>query len=198
MTALWAVIAALTALVVLNAVATMALARQVGLLHLRVRPLPSTRVAYGPPVGAPLVLDGLSGSAPPGVERLLVGFISPNCGTCTALLPAFRALASELPREERLVFASDVEADRVRAHLDRYGVSLPVLSDANALRGNNVPGTPFLAVTDATGVVLAAGAVHNLEQIEYLVELGRGDRGPQLAPPPLPTPSRPATPATGA
>jgi hypothetical protein len=172
--AVWVAIALLSLVVLVNAVVSVALARQVGVLHLRVRPLPSTRVAYGPEIGAPIALDGFADvAAAGGPDRIVVGFISPNCGGCTALLPAFRALAAELPGNERLVLASEVEAERVRAYLAEHGVALPVLSDANALRGNLVPGTPFVAVTDGRGRVMAAGTVQNLEQVEFLLDQGR-------------------------
>jgi hypothetical protein len=173
MSAQWAVIVPLSMVVLLNSVVIVALARQVGVLHLRLKPLPTTRVAYGPSIGAPIALDGFQDAVPRGAERIVLGFISPNCGSCTALLPAFRALAAELPANERMVLASDVEEDRVRAYLAEHRVVLPVLTDANALRGNSVPGTPFVAVTDARGRVMAAGTVQNLEQVEFLLDQGR-------------------------
>jgi thiol-disulfide isomerase/thioredoxin len=171
MTGLWAVTVLLAVVVVVDSVAIMALARQVGVLHLRLTPLPGTAVRYGPTIGEPIVLDRLAELITPGTERVVLAFVAPHCGTCTALLPAFRALAGHLPDTERLVFAGDVDEADLLAYLSGYGV--PVRTDPNALRGNNIPGTPFVAVVDSGRNVLTAGVVHNLEQIEFLLDQGR-------------------------
>jgi hypothetical protein len=60
MSALWAVIVVLSVVVVVDSLAIMALARQVGVLHLRMKPLPGTSVRYGPTIGAPIKLDNLA------------------------------------------------------------------------------------------------------------------------------------------
>ena len=173
MTVLWTVIVILAAVVVLDSVAIMALARQVGVLHLRVKPLRSTGVRYGPTIGEPLALDGLAEEITPGVERVVIAFVAPHCATCAALLPAFRTLATHLPATERLVMAGDVDHADLVTYLAGHGMALPVLTEPNALRGNNVPGTPFVAMVDSRRRVLAAGAVHNVEQIEFLLDAGR-------------------------
>jgi thiol-disulfide isomerase/thioredoxin len=173
MTALWAVTVLLAVVVVVDSVAIMALARQVGVLHLRLKPLSGTAVRYGPTIGEPIVLDRLAALITPGIERAVIAFVAPHCGTCAALLPVFRLLAGQLPDTERLVFAGDVDEADLSAYLAGYDITLPVCADANALRGNNVPGTPFVAVVDSDRNVLSAGAVHNVEQIEFLLDQGR-------------------------
>lgn len=52
-----ALIVLLTILVVLNAVATVALARQIGVLHLRIRSVPSLSLEDGPAPGGTLALE---------------------------------------------------------------------------------------------------------------------------------------------
>jgi thiol-disulfide isomerase/thioredoxin len=173
MTGLWAVTVLLAVVVVIDSVAIMALARQVGVLHLRLKPLSGTAVPYGPTIGAPIVLDRLAELITPGVERAVIAFVAPHCGTCAALLPVFRLLAGQLPDTERLVFAGDVDEADLSAYLAGFHLTQPVCADGNALRGNNVPGTPFVAVVDSDRNVLSAGAVHNVEQIEFLLDQGR-------------------------
>jgi hypothetical protein len=172
MTALWVVVASLSLLVILNAVATIALTRQVGLLHLRVRPAP---LDHGPRVGGRLLLDAPLVPAAPGapVELVLVGFISPGCAACSVLLSAFRSIAPRLADRERVVLVSDAGEPELRAHLDRHGIALPLVSSPGALRANGVPGTPFAVVTDGDGVVLGTSGVTSLEQVEHLIEHAR-------------------------
>jgi len=173
MTGLWAVTVLLAVVVVVDSVAIMALARQVGVLHLRLKPLSGTAVRYGPTIGEPILLDRLAELITPGIERAVIAFVAPHCGTCAALLPVFRVMAAQLPDTERLVFAGDVDEADLSAYLAGFHITLPVYADANALRGNNVPGTPFVAVVDSERNVLSAGAVHNVEQIEFLLDQGR-------------------------
>lgn len=143
---LWLVVAVLAVLVV-------ALARQVGTLHLRLGPRGALEVDEEGP---------LLGEAPPaseargedeerftlgGPERpRLVLFVSPTCPICKEVLPAIPAVA---------------QASRLAPQ---------VVSDPDVERAWNVPGTPFAVVLDELGVVVAKGTVNNLEQVEGLVE----------------------------
>ena len=88
MTALWTVIVLLSVIVAVDSLAVIALARQVGLLHLRSgqHPAPLPRSRPGPPPGSSLRLD-----VPPGLigsqhELILYGFIRPECGACASAL----------------------------------------------------------------------------------------------------------------
>ena len=134
-------------------VVVVALARQVGTLHLRMGPRGALEIdtegpAIGealPPVdvldadGAPLVLGGAG-------ARRLVLFSSPTCMVCREVAPALPAAA-------------------------RAGDLVPqVVHDPDAERVFEVPGTPFLLVLDELGIVRAKGTVNNLEQMEGLVD----------------------------
>jgi hypothetical protein len=134
-------------------VVVVALARQVGTLHLRLGPRGALEIdtegpTLGevlPPVearsadGTPVVLGG-SGS------RRLVMFSSPTCIVCREVAPAIPAAARSAALVPQIVH--DPEAEQV---LD-------------------VPGTPFLLVLDELGVVRAKGTVNTLEQVEGLVD----------------------------
>ncbi len=134
-------------------VVVVALARQVGTLHLRMGPRGALEIdtegpALGeilPPVdaldadGAPLVLGGAG-------KRRLVLFSSPTCMVCREVAPALPVVA-------------------------RAGDLVPqVVHDPDAERVFEVPGTPFLLVLDELGIVRAKGTVNNLEQMEGLVD----------------------------
>jgi hypothetical protein len=98
----------------------------------------------------------------------VLGFVSPTCGICRPLLPAFAALAATQPADEGTVLVVDAEADRAAEYLHANNVRLPFIAEAGALRENNIPGTPFVVVADGSGIVLSSGGVNSLEQIESL------------------------------
>ena len=140
-------------LLVVLCVVVVALARQVGTLHLRLGPRGALEIdtegpALGevlPPVeardadGGSLILGGAGG-------RRLVLFSSPTCIICREVAPAMPAAARS--------------ADFVPQ----------IVHDPDAERTFEVPGTPFLLVLDELGIVRAKGTVNTLEQVEGLVD----------------------------
>ena len=140
-------------LLVVLAVVVVALARQVGTLHLRLGPRGALEVDdEGPALGAALLPSPARGAdgtsillGGPGPRRLVM-FSSPTCSLCRELAPALPAAAAAA------------------------GASPQVLHDTDAERDWEVPGTPFVVVLDEAGVVRAKGTVNNLEQIEGLLD----------------------------
>jgi hypothetical protein len=154
LTGWWAVaFVALWLLVGVLALVVVALARQIGTLHLRLGPRGALEVdVEGPPLGeAPpsIRARAADGSAlllgGPGSMRLVL-FSSPTCPVCEEVAPGIGPAAS---------------AARMIPQ---------VLHDSDAERLYEVPGTPFLLVMDELGVVRAKGTVNNLEQVEGLVD----------------------------
>ena len=154
MTGWWtAAFVAQWALLVVLCVVVVALARQVGTLHLRLGPHGALEIdtegpALGealPPVevrgadGRSLILGGAGG-------RRLVLFSSPSCIVCREVAPAMPAAARSADLMPQIVH--DPEAERTF----------------------EVPGTPFLLVLDELGIVRAKGTVNTLEQVEGLVD----------------------------
>ena len=140
-------------LLVVLAVVVVALARQVGTLHLRLGPRGALEVDdEGPALGEavmPTTARAADGTTitlgGPGPVRL-IAFSSPTCSVCRELVPAIPAAAAA-------------------------GRAVPqVIHDPAAERDWDVPGTPFLVVLDETGVVRAKGTVNNLEQVEGLLD----------------------------
>jgi hypothetical protein len=134
-------------------VVVVALARQVGVLHLRLGPLGALEIDdEGPPLGQTppsLLARAADGSAidlgGPGGGRLVV-FESPTCPVCEQLRPSVPAVAAAA------------------------GLVPQVVSDPEAERAWAVPGVPFVAILDPFGVVRAKGTVNDLEQLEGLVD----------------------------
>ncbi|MGH2528832.1 MAG: hypothetical protein ACRDH0_05795 [Actinomycetota bacterium] len=140
-------------LVVVLCVVVVALARQVGVLHLRLGPLGALEVdEEGPPLGEPA--QPVTASGPDGVPTVLGGpglgrlvmFVSPTCPLCEQVLPSVAAAAS------------------------LSGLVPQVVSDPAAEHAWGVPGVPFVVVLNEAGVVRAKGTVNNLEQLEGLVD----------------------------
>jgi hypothetical protein len=180
MTALWTVIVLLSVIVAVDSLAVIALARQVGLLHLRSgqHPAPLSRSRPGPQPGSSLRLD-----VPPGLigsqhELILYGFIRPECGACASALAAFTEVAAGLPVNERALLVSDRDEARTRAFLASNGVSLPVLTGPHLLQANGIPATPYAVVADRVGRVIAASTASSAEQLAAV--LGEARHGGQI------------------
>jgi hypothetical protein len=142
-------------LLVVLCVVVVALARQVGTLHLRLGPRGALEIdTEGPALGEALpavdvrATDGTSlVLGGPGVRRLVL-FSSPTCVICREVAPAVPAAAG----------AADLVPQ--------------IVHDPDAERAFEVPGTPFVLVLDELGIVRAKGTVNNLEQVEGLVDTG--------------------------
>jgi len=140
-------------LLVVLCVVVVALARQVGTLHMRLGPRGALEIdTEGPAIGEPLpAVDAVGADGGPvviggpGLRRLVL-FSSPSCVVCREVAPAIPAAAR----------AADLIPQ--------------VVHDTDAERAVDVPGTPFLLVLDEMGIVRGKGTVNNLEQVEGLVD----------------------------
>jgi methylamine dehydrogenase accessory protein MauD len=169
--ALWLLVAALCVVVV-------ALARQVGTLHLRLGPRGALEMDdEGPPLGeapmpaqtltiegGPVVVGG------PGHPQLLL-FISPSCPICEEVLPSLAAVAS-VGRMAPLAIA-DVDRRGARSAFHGRRVDATLVPDPELVSAYRVPGTPYAVVLDERGIVLAKGTVNNLEQMEGMIETAK-------------------------
>jgi hypothetical protein len=140
-------------LLIVLAVVVVALARQVGTLHLRLGPRGALEIdTEGPELGEapdPIPVRAADGSTlilgGPGAGRLVL-FSSPTCPVCAEVAPGIPAAAEG-------------------AHLVPQVVHDPEAEDAL-----EVPGTPYVLVLDHRGIVRSKGTVNNLEQVEGLVD----------------------------
>ncbi|MEH3106906.1 MAG: redoxin domain-containing protein [Sphingomonas fennica] len=166
----WLVIAGL-------AVALLALARQVGVLHMRVAPAGALTTDRGPAVGdsAPhLHLTDMTGRPVEiggplhGAAMRLLMFVSAECPLCKNLIPAAKSFA----RAERveLVFVGDddpaVQARLIAAQgLGDYAF----VNGPEAGRAFHVDKLPHAVLMDAAGTILSRGLVNSREHLESLV-----------------------------
>jgi methylamine dehydrogenase accessory protein MauD len=166
-------------LVIVLALAVLALARQVGVLHERVAPAGALLPTTGPKVGETTVatayrdLDGgevvVGGPSNDGRSTLVL-WISPTCPVCRSLVPTACAMARD--EKLRLVFASDGDQPGQHAAYARdlritaypYVVSLALgLQFA-------VSKLPFAVLIGADGTLRSKGLVNTREHLESLVE----------------------------
>ena len=172
MTGWWAIsYAVLWLLVVVLSILLVALARQVGALHLRLGPRGALEMdTEGPPLdepapsrraldvgGRPLTIGG------DGAQLLL--FVSPSCPICREVLPSIRAVAQQ-GRLAPIVVVDDTEVTDIP---DKAG-GAPTIAGPEIAEAFGVPGTPYTIILDASGIVRAKGTVNNLEQMEGLVD----------------------------
>jgi hypothetical protein len=129
------------------AVAVMALAREVGMLRLRLGPTAALEIPEeGPELGEQVeVIERFEAA---GASLALGVFTSQGCRVCRGLEPAIGALAGD---PAVAVETFDEVADR------------QVWSDLR------IPGSPFAVALDPDGTVLAKGTFNNLAQLESVL-----------------------------
>jgi hypothetical protein len=140
-------------------VAVLALAREVGMLRLRLGPASALEIAgEGPELGS---RSTVIARFRPGAdaELALAVFASEGCHVCRSLEPTVSALA----RDPVLAVETFEEA-----------------RDADVWSELEVPGSPYAVALDLEGTVLAKGTFNNLAQLESVLataERRRAERG---------------------
>jgi methylamine dehydrogenase accessory protein MauD len=162
-------------LVVVLSVLVVALARQVGTLHLRLGPRGALEIDdEGPPLGeSPPVADvraiddRMLRIGGPGPANVLL-FVSPGCHLCEAVLPSLGVAAKSKGMNATVL----VDADRLET-IGMFGdrkLNADIAPAGDLTSTYAVPGTPFVVVLDDLGIVRAKGTVNNLEQLEGLID----------------------------
>lgn len=163
--------------VLVMGVALLALARQVGVLHLRVAPAGALTTAGGVGVGEQpaaieaTLLDGrttlVGGPVKTGGLRLLM-FVSAQCPLCKTMIPTARSFA----RHERvaLTFVGDDEPAIQHAMIAQQGIEgFPFVNGPAVGQAFGVAKLPFAVLLDAQGTVLSKGLVNSREHLESLI-----------------------------
>jgi hypothetical protein len=130
------------------AIAVVALAREVGMLRLRLGPAAALEIPEeGPAVGE---RTGIAGRFDPGdsAELALGVFVSDSCHVCRGLEPAIASL------ERDPVLAVETFEEE---------------ADARVWDELEVPGAPYAVAFDLRGTVLAKGTFNNLAQLESVL-----------------------------
>ncbi|MEM9623817.1 MAG: methylamine dehydrogenase accessory protein MauD [Pseudomonadota bacterium] len=169
----WLAIIALGLLVV-------ALSRQIGLLHERLRPVGALSIGQALKVGDPaprLQSPGLNGgmvnvggAASDGRSTLLF-FLSPDCPVCKTLLPVLVAIARQERAWLRVVLASDGnEADHLAMIRAFELEDFPYVLSAEIGMAYQVAKLPYGYLLRGDGDIAAHGLINNREHLESLFE----------------------------
>jgi methylamine dehydrogenase accessory protein MauD len=158
-------------------VALLALARQVGVLHIRVAPAGALATAGGPTVGsstgpiATLDLNGKPvtiGGHAHGVKLRLLLFVSAQCPLCKAVIP----MATSFAKAERvaLTFVGDDDAAAQRAMIAQHGLDgYAFVNGPEVGQAYGVAKLPFAVLLDGEGAILSKGLVNSREHLESLI-----------------------------
>lgn len=164
-------------LVIALAIVVVALLRQVGILHERLRPVGALSFSEGPKLGdsAPVFhLQALDqrlvtlGGEPDGRMTLLF-FLSPLCPVCKSLLPVVKSIAREQGERLRIVLASDGDEPEQRRMIETEKLQhFPlVLSTELGLRFH-VSKLPYAVLIDEHNRIASNGLVNSREHLESL------------------------------
>lgn len=157
--------------------AVLALARQVGVLHMRLAPAGALMTGRGPVVGeaAPVLDVATIDGAPLAIGRALAKghtqlllFVSPHCPLCKDLIP----IAKSFVKTERLdlVFVGDDDLAEQRAMIAKMEMGgLPFVNGSLVGRSFHVDRLPHAVLISEDGTVLSKGLVNSREHLESLV-----------------------------
>lgn len=163
--------------VLLLAIAVVALARQIGVLHERVAPVGALAMMRGPQpgeaapkveartlaettihVGEPLTTSML---------RMLL-FVSPTCPVCKTLLPTAQLVAGHEGLE--LLLVGDGDAAEHRKMALRHSVPFEhFINSGDVGRAFHVSKLPYAVLIGADGTILSQGLVNSREHLESLL-----------------------------
>jgi Methylamine utilisation protein MauE len=143
------------------AVAVLGLAREVGMLRLRLGPESALEIPdEGPPVGSTVALGAHFGIGSR-TELLLAAFLSEACHVCRTVEPMLEGLAKE-------PILSVATFDEV--------------ADSRVWQDLGVPGSPYAIALDLDGTVLAKGSFNTLGQLESVLATAERRRAAPTAP----------------
>ncbi len=158
-------------------VAGLALARQVGVLHVRVAPAGALDAGRGPALGeiAPpipattldgkaMVVGGASGL--PGLRLLM--FVSPACPLCKGLIPVAKNFAAA--ERVSLLFVGDDDPAALKAMAAAHDLAPGSFVNSGEVgQLFEVDKLPHAVLLDAAGTVLSKGLVNSREHLESLI-----------------------------
>ncbi|WMN20670.1 MULTISPECIES: methylamine dehydrogenase accessory protein MauD [Pseudomonas] len=161
-------------------VAVWALARQVGVLHERIRPVGALSLGkaiqageQAPGFNLPSLTGGsvsLGGASLMGQSTLLF-FLSESCPVCKTLLPVLKSLAQHERAQLRIVLASDGEPQAHRSFIEAQQLwAFPYLLSREVGLAYQISKLPYGVLIDAQGTVAAHGLINSREHLESLLE----------------------------
>jgi methylamine dehydrogenase accessory protein MauD len=154
--------------VIVEGVVIIALLRQVGSLLIRVGSVRGLDAGYGPPVGqpAPWLPEFWSSD---GSKALLLVFLSTECGTRDALVPAVNSVSRAYSDILDVVSVFSSPKEEVRTWVRDRGLKVPHVRAPEASEAFAIGGTPYAFVVDKRAEIAARGGVNHIEHLESLI-----------------------------
>ncbi|UUT22912.1 methylamine dehydrogenase accessory protein MauD [Pseudomonas sp. T8] len=162
------------------ALAVYALARQIGLLHERIKPVGA--LSLGKSIKAGEVAPGFSlpsltggsislGGVSAGGQNTLLFFLSETCPVCKTLLPILKSIRSQERASLRIILASDGDTDRHREFIDTHRLQdFPYVLSKDVGLAYQISKLPYGVLVDAKGTVVSHGLINTREHLESLFE----------------------------
>ncbi|WP_262880155.1 redoxin domain-containing protein [Pseudomonas paralcaligenes] len=160
--------------------AVWALARQIGVLHERIKPVGALSLGksikageVAPRFTLPSLTGGsvsLGGVSSQGQSTLLF-FLSETCLVCKTLLPVLKSLRQHERARLRVILASDGDAGAHQAFIELHRLQeFPYLLSQEVGLAYQISKLPYGVLIDANGTVVTHGLINNREHLESLLE----------------------------
>jgi len=161
-------------------VVVFALARQIGVMHERIKPVGALSLGKvikageaAPQFTLPSLNGGsvvLGGHAPLSQSTLLF-FLSPSCPVCKTLLPVLKSVQDHETGWLRVVLASDgKEAEHMAFIREHRLEDFPYLNSTEVGMAYQIAKLPYGVLISSEGVVVSHGLINNREHLESLIE----------------------------
>jgi methylamine dehydrogenase accessory protein MauD len=162
------------------AAALWALARQIGLLHERIKPVGAlslgktikageTAPGFTLPslTGGSVILGGVNAQG----RSTLLFFLSETCPVCKTLLPVLKSIHQQQRASLRVVLASDGDAPSHQAFIEAQRLQeFPYLLSREVGLAYQISKLPYGVLIDASGTVVTHGLINTREHLESLFE----------------------------
>jgi methylamine dehydrogenase accessory protein MauD len=155
-----------------------ALARQIGVIHVRLWPAGARIMNPGPQVGQaapPLNTSDVFGNAVTmGAERgkrTLIVFISTQCPVCKDILPNLKTLTrTEGDELEVILVIPNENIEIARRFVSNHRLErIPLTTSTDLVSQYQIGVTPYAVMVDHLGIVRAKGLINNAAQVESLL-----------------------------
>lgn len=166
--------------ILILALAVFALARQIGVLHERIKPVGALSmgkaIAIGevtPTIREPSLNGGMVRIGGPSADHRaeLLIFVSPSCPVCKTLMPVFTRIGQQESSWLSLVFCSDGQESEHRPIIEGHQLSAyPYVLSTQVGLTYQIGKLPYAVLISADGRLAAHGLVNNREHIESLFE----------------------------
>ncbi len=155
--------------------------RQIGLLHLRIRPAGARIISAGADIGdqaPPITLTDIDDASRTLTvsthmdQDVLLLFASPNCSSCAGLMPSLKPLIRQT--KGKVLWAVVTYGDHVACtHFRRkYGLTYVLYAiSPEAAAKFKIGLTPYVFSIRKDGVVLSKGVANHVEHLESILQI---------------------------